>query len=464
MKMTHVLRLATHVVLGSMVALVTTFCLLVLSDLNKLETRVAEMSSMRIANLGTVESAARIASGHLAASAIKQTSTPKSTACLTWEPQLTSRAATLPSVPLNGTDCPRLAEQAQGLRQVNLASSESTLLALTGAHSSLFSAGYFGNALLVWGEAPRLFREAIQSASFDQAVGATGAADGFRRLRERAMFIGMATVISSLVLLVLIYSSFVSAKAQMLEVVQAKQNLELSAEERAAELQRAITALRLYSTHVDAAIEEERVRIAHEIHGELGSILTALKFELVGISGGRSAAGRKPLVRRASTALVDSALRSVRSLIAALHPYPLERAGLWGALVWKAGEFEKSFGIPCCVVMSEDLPQPSRQISIAAFRIVEEALTNVARHARAAAVEIVVHFVADQLVIEITDDGCGIPNGAAVGAGSYGLTGMSERARAVGGALTLAARVDRGTTVRFSVQVEVQPPLDGKAS
>lgn len=275
---------------------------------------------------------------------------------------------------------------------------------------------------------------------------------------------GVAAVVFGL-LLGLVHRSFAAQKAQACEVAKAMAGLQLSASKNTAQLQQDLAALRLHAAHLEATLEAERIRVAQELHDELGSILTALKFELSGVSGGSPQAGRKPQRRRASADLVDSALLSVRHLIATVQPYPLHRAGLWGALAWKAGVFEKSTGIACRVEMPDDLPWPSKEVAMAAFRIVEDGLTH-AQHAGATRVEIQVQFAASQLLIEMSCDGDEIPNdGQLVGTAGCGLTGMRERARAVAGTVSFFARAGHGSRLRFLVQdLEARPLVQEEVS
>ncbi|MBA3589430.1 sensor histidine kinase, partial [Methylibium sp.] len=267
-----------------------------------------------------------------------------------------------------------------------------------------------------------------------------------------AVLIGVIATVPGLLLLALMRRSFATQSDVAGQLAFANDHLAQKVRERTAELQAANEALSQHSARVEAAREEERLRIARDVHDELGSTLTALKFELSGTLGRLPADGRRgPWVRRAATDMVDTALRSVQHVIAALRPFPLEQLGLWEALRWKARQFEELVCIPCRLVLPAELPRISDGVSTAAFRIVEEALTNVARHAGASSVEMVVRVEGGRFVIEVSDDGRGIAGAELIAPCSFGLLSMRERARSIGGELVLVTRDGRGTTVRLSM-------------
>jgi signal transduction histidine kinase len=233
----------------------------------------------------------------------------------------------------------------------------------------------------------------------------------------------------------------------------ARMNDELDAkvQERTAELGAATDLLRKFSAHVEAAREAERLHVARDVHDALGSTLTALKLELSGsplvIRAGRAGAR----CRRASVALVDLALQTVEDLVTELRPGVLDKFGLWEALRWKAAHFQERTGIECQLSMAAQLPLPSGEASTGIFRIVEEALTNVARHADARCTKVVVAHTDGVLEVDVADDGLGIAPAAIHSPDSFGLLGMSERARLLDGGLQIVGRAGLGTTVRLRV-------------
>jgi len=216
-------------------------------------------------------------------------------------------------------------------------------------------------------------------------------------------------------------------------------------------------ALRLLSAHQETIKENERKRIAQEIHDELGSLLTGIKA-YVSVSIERSMqAGRPsdPLLVDASR-LTDDALEAVRRVITDLRPSVLDQLGVWEALAWYANQIEKRSELVCeCVVdasaESSDL-DPERSTML--FRIVQETLTNVLRHAEASHVSIHAAERNGMLTVEIADDGKGIETERVSKHPSWGLLGMHERARHFGGELTITGQAGLGTVVVLNLPVE----------
>jgi signal transduction histidine kinase len=223
---------------------------------------------------------------------------------------------------------------------------------------------------------------------------------------------------------------------------------------RTAELVGANNSLRELSAHIEAAREEERLRIAREVHDDLGSTLTALKFELAGNSHTAVNVIGDVRRQRASVDLVDSALQTVQNVVAELRPRVLDQCGLWEALKWQAQQFEDRRKIPCRLSLAPKLPKLSRKLSTAIFRIVEEALTNVARHANARRVDVTVALHEVELEIRICDDGRGITEEQILRSDAFGLLGMHERARICGGGFHISGERLRGTTARLTVPLE----------
>lgn len=222
--------------------------------------------------------------------------------------------------------------------------------------------------------------------------------------------------------------------------------------ERTAKLASDNEALRELSARIEAAREEERLRIAREMHDELGSTLTVLKLDLMGNVNrrqGSSGVGREQ--RRKSVELVDAALQTVNEIVSELRPHVLDKFGLWEALIWKVQQFENWVKIPCHLVMAADLPRPSNELATSVFRVVEEALTNVARHANASRVDVSVVLRSDTLEITIADNGCGITTEKILGQDAFGLLSMHERARLRGGEFHISGETGRGTTARLLI-------------
>lgn len=217
--------------------------------------------------------------------------------------------------------------------------------------------------------------------------------------------------------------------------------------------------LRNLGVRREAAREDERKRMAREIHDVLGQLLTALRLDvdMLGMEFGAEA----PLLleRTAKTLhLVDSTIAIVRNLATALRPSALDM-GIVSALEWQAKEFAGRTGIPCSVMVREGDIDLTEEQAIGVFRLVQESLTNVARHARASAV--VVNLVRGDggYWLSVADDGAGF-DPAAVGRTSLGLVGMRERAVALGGELAVHSAPGSGTIieVNFSAKPAGEAP------
>lgn len=221
--------------------------------------------------------------------------------------------------------------------------------------------------------------------------------------------------------------------------------------------------LRALSARAEEVREEERTGIAREIHDDLGQSLTALKMDLAWlarrISGESSAPGMTLLGKIASMSqMTDDVIDRVRRISAELRPGVLDDLGLLAAIEWEAQRFEERTGAACVVTSNVGERQFGRGLSTAVFRIAQEALTNVARHAHATHVTIVLQTSGEgadarALRLEVRDDGVGISDEAAGSPGALGLLGMSERARRFGGTVS-SRRGPRGGTV-----VTVEVPL-----
>ena len=210
--------------------------------------------------------------------------------------------------------------------------------------------------------------------------------------------------------------------------------------------------LRALSRRVLTTQEAERRRVAIELHDELGQALTAIRLNLQ--AQARAMGGSGDGLMADNLRIVDDALHQVRRLAAALRPSVLDDLGLIPALRWLA---EQSATRGALAVEFRNAAQDVRlapEVEIACFRIVQEALTNVVRHARATRVEIELNFADDLLVLSVRDDGCGCDPAAtsirAIAGGSVGLLGMRERAALIGGQLEVESSPEHGCTVRLS--------------
>ena len=208
--------------------------------------------------------------------------------------------------------------------------------------------------------------------------------------------------------------------------------------------------LREISTYVESAREAERIRIAREIHDDIAATLTAVKMDLVAMTS-LAKSDIHALQERLphSIKLTDSAVSTTRRIINDLRPSILDNLGVWAAIEWQAGEMAQRVGIAHTVeiaddLLSEELPAPR---STALFRIVQEALFNVWRHAQATHVSVRAYRERNDVVVEIEDDGKGATEIDLTKDGHWGIMGMYERARSQGGHLSVTGARGRGTVV-----------------
>jgi len=208
------------------------------------------------------------------------------------------------------------------------------------------------------------------------------------------------------------------------------------------------TALRSLATRQQDVREGERTRIAREIHDSLGQALTALKLQLAAAQ--EMAATDAPALadRLLETALmVDDLVKGVRRIATELRPPILDELGLAAAVEWLALDFRRRTGVACQATVLPTGGAIADDVATALFRILQEALTNVSRHAGATRVDIELGMKSDCVTIEINDDGRGITEAGATGPASLGILGMRERAAALGGVLEVVPRVSGGTRV-----------------
>jgi PAS domain S-box-containing protein len=219
------------------------------------------------------------------------------------------------------------------------------------------------------------------------------------------------------------------------------------------------TKLRELSEHLQRAREQERIRIARELHDELGSTLTAagLYLSRAGKPDGVSPTnGTDPLAK--ARELLETAVQTTRRITTDLRPSVLDHRGLWPAIDWLAKEIAGSGVIKCDVSISDQVRnlKITDELASAMFRIVQEALNNVVRHARASDVHIGVQLIDSVLALEIRDNGIGRTESQTKKSESWGILGMQERARALGGELCLTGMPGQGTllSARFPALTE----------
>lgn len=209
--------------------------------------------------------------------------------------------------------------------------------------------------------------------------------------------------------------------------------------------------LRELSAHLESVREEERKRIAREIHDELGQTLTALRMDVSLARLDFGGSNPKMMGRLQSmTELVDRTIKTARHVTASLRPGALD-LGIVAALEWLVEEFIDYAGIPCELVLGDGEIDLDELTATAIFRIVQESLTNVARHAQASQVEIIVTRTNGELCFEVRDNGKGFDENAVADGKSFGLVGMRERVAMMNGTFELDSEPGRGTRIRACV-------------
>jgi PAS domain S-box-containing protein len=230
------------------------------------------------------------------------------------------------------------------------------------------------------------------------------------------------------------------------------------------ELRASHEQLRALSERLRKAKDEEGIRIARELHDELGAALTSLKWSLTRLHedcfGGANAGmgGDTQSKIGGMVSLVDATINTVRRISSELRPGVLEDLGLIPAIEWHAQQVQANTGIVCRFESQVENVELSRERATTVFRIFQEAMTNVLRHAGATRVNILVEEDDDEFVLEVSDNGRGITDSEKLGTSSLGLLGMRERAHSVGGRVEINATPGKGTTLI----VRIPLPADGR--
>jgi signal transduction histidine kinase len=221
------------------------------------------------------------------------------------------------------------------------------------------------------------------------------------------------------------------------------------------QLQQSQHRLRSLTARLESVREDERIRIAREIHDELGQALTGVKLEL-SLLHDQMPEGRPSLLATLESIakLVDTTIQSVRRIATELRPVVLDQLGLIPAIEWQAREFQSRTGIQCTLDIYLRSVSLSQAGSTAMFRIFQEILTNVARHARASTVNITLQEQAGTLVLEVRDNGRGVTDAELADPKSLGLVGMRERALLLGGETTIKGTPAKGTTVKVRIPLD----------
>jgi len=221
--------------------------------------------------------------------------------------------------------------------------------------------------------------------------------------------------------------------------------------------------LRALAGHIEAVREEERTGIAREIHDVLGQSLTVLKMDVAWLGRHRPEAAGASETRLAGrlsemSRTIDDVIHQVRRIAAQLRPGVLDDLGLAAAIEWQARDFAERSGVACGFESNIVEAHFQRDVSTAVFRILQETLTNVARHANARRVDITLLESDGHLRLEVRDDGSGLLPEATARPASLGLLGMRERAHRLGGKVSLTSSPGGGTRVVVDVPLRAAGP------
>jgi signal transduction histidine kinase len=229
------------------------------------------------------------------------------------------------------------------------------------------------------------------------------------------------------------------------------------------DLVRSQEQLRELSSHLQLAKEQERGRIARELHDELGSTLTAIKIDLLRLTSGLPGE-RVDLFQKVGSAtnLLDQAMDTVRNVSQSLRPGILDY-GLQAAIEWQTREFEKRLGIACELNCHAEVLSLDADASTAMFRVFQETLTNISKHADASRVSVTLAEDEEMVFLEVEDDGNGIAAKDMLKEGSFGIRNMRERVEALGGDFEIDAGSGGGTRVCVTIPLSSEDAVDEMA-
>lgn len=223
------------------------------------------------------------------------------------------------------------------------------------------------------------------------------------------------------------------------------------------ELRRSREQLSELSAHIQVVKERERTSIAREIHDDLGGTLTAVKIELLRLTN-LLLPDQDALLNQSKLieSMVDGAIGTTRRISTDLRPAILD-LGITAAVEWQAREFGKRMGIECSLNCPHEEIDLEPDVSFAVFRIFQETLTNIAKHAHASRVAVNLEAADSSVRLSVTDNGRGVAEGDSAKPGSFGIRGMVERARNLGGQASVSSAAGGGTTVTVCIPSSARP-------
>lgn len=301
----------------------------------------------------------------------------------------------------------------------------------------------------------------------DYSLSTFNGMQAFRKLKEESItvpFILVTGVLSEKLALdclkegvddFILKSSFKRLPAAIISAIR-KKEMEEEKNRMALELKKSHEELRLLVNRHQISIEEERMNIARDLHDELGQVLTALKIDIAMLRK-KLTSGKKMSEEAihdefaAISKTIDKVATSAKEISAGLRPETLDDLGILDAIHWQVSEFEKRNQISCQLYMPTEPLEVTKELSIALFRIVQEALTNVARHSLATAVQIYLDARDHVVFLEILDNGKGIEDEKIKSSKSLGIIGLRERVQLLHGHFFIGKAKGGGTKVSIMI-------------
>ncbi len=240
-------------------------------------------------------------------------------------------------------------------------------------------------------------------------------------------------------------------KGKPVRMLGAKQDIS-KRKKAEAKLKQSYKEIRELASHLQEVREEERAAMAREVHDELGQQLTGLKMDISWLN--KKINSNDPVITekiKGTLDLLDNAVRTVRKIASELRPSILDDLGLVAALEWQCDLFRKKSGINVNFKGDADEKSIPKHFGIGLFRILQESLTNIARHSQAENISVVLNVNNQELLLTIKDDGVGFVKSNIAGKKTLGLLGMKERTLMMGGSYEIESRPGKGTAVHILV-------------
>lgn len=264
------------------------------------------------------------------------------------------------------------------------------------------------------------------------------------------------TALAGAICTALLYALFQTMAASRRTAIEMAEEMTRELRTSKAKLQASHEKLRRLAAHAEQIKEGERKRIAREIHDDLGQNLLALRIDAEMLtSRTRDTHARLHARAQATLRQIDTTIRSVRQIINDLRPNVLD-LGLNAAVDWLLSDFQRRTSIECFVVGEKTEYTMDDRCATALFRILQESLNNVARHAHATKVRIVLACEGGIFSMQVSDNGIGLPPGSRTRQGSFGLVGIEERVAMLGGRFSIGSATGEGTTLTVEVPVGAQ--------